>query len=68
MQEGHRRLEEPLGKADRSIALSFIGTAIATSGELPESAWIIVPALSLDLAVTIWNRLRFALSERKTAA
>ena len=44
--------------------LALVAVAIAARGRLPEGAWIIVPALCLGLAITIWNRLRYALAER----
>jgi CDP-diacylglycerol--glycerol-3-phosphate 3-phosphatidyltransferase len=59
-----RRLEGPLGKADRSIVLSLVGIAIAAYGRLTEGTWVIVPALCVGLLIIIWNRLRFALAER----
>jgi len=65
---GTRRLEGPLGKADRSIVLAVVAVAIAARGRLPEGVWIIVPALCLGLAITIWNRLRYALAERWSVA
>ena len=65
---GPRRLEGPLGKADRSIVLSLVAIAIAAFGRLPKGAWVIVPALCVGLAITIWNRLRFALAERGSFA
>jgi len=65
---GPRRLEGPLGKADRSIVLSLVAIAIAAYGRLPEGAWGIVPALCVGLVITIWNRLRFALAERGSFA
>src|ERR1700730_9060190 len=64
MLSGPRRLEGPLGKADRSIVLALVAIAIAACGRLPEGVWAIVPALCLGLVITIWNRLRFALAER----
>jgi len=50
---GLRRLEGPLGKADRSIVLSLVAIAIAAYGRLPEGAWGIVPALCVGLVITI---------------
>jgi CDP-diacylglycerol--glycerol-3-phosphate 3-phosphatidyltransferase len=58
-----RRLEGPLGKADRSIVLALIGMAIVVLGRLPERAFIIVPILVAGLLMTIWNRARFALAD-----
>ena len=68
MLSGPRRLEGPLGKADRSIVLALVGIAIAACGRLPEGAWLVVPALCLGLVITIWNRLRFAMAEWGSAA
>jgi CDP-diacylglycerol---glycerol-3-phosphate 3-phosphatidyltransferase len=51
-----RRLEGPLGKADRSIVLALIGIAIAVFGELPPAATLILPVFSIGLIATIWNR------------
>jgi len=56
MAGGERRLEGPLGKVDRSIILSVIALVIAVSGRLPESASILVPALSVGVIATIGNR------------
>jgi CDP-diacylglycerol--glycerol-3-phosphate 3-phosphatidyltransferase len=58
-----RRVEGPLGKADRSIVLSIIAVAIAILGRLPDSASIITPALAAGSVITIWNRLRSAVVE-----
>jgi CDP-diacylglycerol---glycerol-3-phosphate 3-phosphatidyltransferase len=65
---GPRRLEGPLGKADRSIVLSLVAIVIAAYGGLPEGTWVIVPALCVGLLITIWNRLRFALAVRGSFA
>jgi CDP-diacylglycerol--glycerol-3-phosphate 3-phosphatidyltransferase len=58
-----RRLEGPLGKADRSIVLLVLAIAIAACVPLPGAAWLIVPVLALGLATTLWNRIRFARAE-----
>ena len=63
-----RRLEGPLGKADRAIVLSVIAISIAVLGRLPDHAFVLAPAIALGLMVTIWNRLRFALAEPSTEA
>jgi CDP-diacylglycerol---glycerol-3-phosphate 3-phosphatidyltransferase len=65
---GPRRLEGPLGEADRSIVLSLVAIVIAAYGRLPDGAWVIVPALCVGLVITIWNRFRFALAERGSFA
>lgn len=56
-----RRLDGPLGKADRSIVLGILGLAIAIFGGLPQGAENLLPLLDCALIVTIWNRLRFAI-------
>jgi CDP-diacylglycerol--glycerol-3-phosphate 3-phosphatidyltransferase len=66
MLNGTRRLEGPLGKADRSIVLALVAIVIAACGRLPEGVWPVVPALCLGAVITVWNRLRFALAERKS--
>jgi CDP-diacylglycerol---glycerol-3-phosphate 3-phosphatidyltransferase len=58
-----RRLEGPLGKSDRTIALSFLAIAVASLGLLPESAWIVVPTLAVGSLITTWNRLVSAIVE-----
>jgi CDP-diacylglycerol--glycerol-3-phosphate 3-phosphatidyltransferase len=58
-----RRLEGPLGKADRSIVLAVLAIAIATLDGLPDRASMVVPVLCLGLVMTVWNRVRFALAE-----
>jgi CDP-diacylglycerol--glycerol-3-phosphate 3-phosphatidyltransferase len=66
MLNGPRRLEGPLGKADRSIVLALVAIVITACGRLPEGAWLFVPALYLGSVITVWNRLRFALAERES--
>jgi CDP-diacylglycerol--glycerol-3-phosphate 3-phosphatidyltransferase len=51
-----RRLEGPLGKADRSIVLALIGMAVVVFGELPPSATVVLPVFSAGLIATAWNR------------
>jgi len=58
-----RRLEGPLGKADRSIILAALGLIIALLGNLPATAQLLPPLLYGGLILTIWNRLRFALAD-----
>jgi phosphatidylglycerophosphate synthase len=52
-----RRLDGPLGKADRSIVLSVIAIAIAILRPLPDDASIVLPVLSAGSIITTWNRL-----------
>jgi CDP-diacylglycerol--glycerol-3-phosphate 3-phosphatidyltransferase len=56
---GQRRLEGPLGKADRSIVLSIGGAAIFL-GILPDPIWPASYALCAAAALTGWNRLCLA--------
>jgi CDP-diacylglycerol---glycerol-3-phosphate 3-phosphatidyltransferase len=65
MLGSNRRLEGPLGKADRAIVLLVLAIAIAACDPLPRGAWLIVPVLALGLAVTLWNRIRFARADPK---
>jgi CDP-diacylglycerol---glycerol-3-phosphate 3-phosphatidyltransferase len=51
-----RRVEGPLGKADRSFVLS-IGGAAAFLGLLPSPAWPASLVLCIGAALTGWNRL-----------
>lgn len=60
---GDRRLDGPLGKADRSIILATLGLLIALLGGLPGGAQLLPPVLYGGLILTIWNRLRFATAD-----
>jgi CDP-diacylglycerol--glycerol-3-phosphate 3-phosphatidyltransferase len=57
---GTRRVDGPLGKADRCLFLSAIGIWLACVGSLPESVAVLLPICSILLLVTIANRVRFA--------
>jgi len=63
-----RRLEGPLGKADRTIVLAVVGAAIAIFGGLPEIAQMLLPLLYGGLVLTIWNRLRCAIADEGKVA
>jgi CDP-diacylglycerol---glycerol-3-phosphate 3-phosphatidyltransferase len=63
-----RRLEGPLGKADRSIILIVLGVVIAIFGGAPTSATALLPLLYGGLILTIWNRLRFAIAAERKAS
>jgi CDP-diacylglycerol--glycerol-3-phosphate 3-phosphatidyltransferase len=57
---GSRRVDGPMGKADRGIALGVLGLCICCGGPLPsEAAWVLLPFGSL-LAITTANRLYLA--------
>jgi CDP-diacylglycerol--glycerol-3-phosphate 3-phosphatidyltransferase len=59
---GSRRVDGPMGKADRGIALVVLGLCIC-NGLLPAvAAWVVLPFGSL-LAITTLNRLYFAWTE-----
>lgn len=63
-----RRLEGPLGKADRSVLLSILGILIALFGDLPEEALRLAPVIYAGLVLTILNRIRFAIAAGRRAA
>jgi CDP-diacylglycerol--glycerol-3-phosphate 3-phosphatidyltransferase len=57
---GSRRVDGPMGKADRGIALGILGLCICCGRLLPsEAAWVLLPFGSL-LAITTANRLYLA--------
>jgi CDP-diacylglycerol---glycerol-3-phosphate 3-phosphatidyltransferase len=59
---GSRRVDGPMGKADRAIALGVLGLCIC-NGLLPSvAAWVALPYGSL-LTITTLNRLYFAWTE-----
>jgi CDP-diacylglycerol---glycerol-3-phosphate 3-phosphatidyltransferase len=59
---GSRRVDGPMGKADRGIALGVLGLCIC-HGQLPSVvAWVALPFGSL-LTITTLNRLYFAWTE-----
>lgn len=57
---GGRRVEGPMGKADRSIVFGAIGAWLALAGSLPTYMTCVMPVLAVMLVLTIANRLRFA--------
>jgi CDP-diacylglycerol---glycerol-3-phosphate 3-phosphatidyltransferase len=64
---GGRRLDGPLGKGRsfyRSIVLMVLGVTIALFGGLPPLTSLVTPVLGAGLVLTIWNRLRYALTGR----
>jgi CDP-diacylglycerol--glycerol-3-phosphate 3-phosphatidyltransferase len=63
---GQRRLEGPLGKADRSIVLSIGGIAICL-GIFPDPIWPASSALCAAAALTGWNRLCLAVYAAATS-
>jgi CDP-diacylglycerol--glycerol-3-phosphate 3-phosphatidyltransferase len=61
---GSRRVDGPMGKADRGIALGILGLWICFGGPLPsEAAWTMLPFGCL-LVITSANRLYLARTER----
>jgi CDP-diacylglycerol---glycerol-3-phosphate 3-phosphatidyltransferase len=63
---GQRRVEGPLGKADRSIVLSMGGVAVFL-GILPDPIWPASFALDIGAALTGWNRLCLAVYSAATS-
>jgi CDP-diacylglycerol--glycerol-3-phosphate 3-phosphatidyltransferase len=61
-----RRVEGPLGKADRSIVLSMGGAAVFL-GILPDPIWPASLALCVGAAITGWNRLCMAVKQEGLA-
>jgi CDP-diacylglycerol--glycerol-3-phosphate 3-phosphatidyltransferase len=67
MVGGSRRVDGPMGKADRGIALGVLGLCICCGGPLPSgAAWAALPFGSL-LAITTANRLYLAWTEGRGA-
>jgi CDP-diacylglycerol--glycerol-3-phosphate 3-phosphatidyltransferase len=62
-----RRVEGPLGKADRSIVLSMGGAAVFL-GILPDPIWPASLALCVGAAITGWNRLCMAVKQEGLAS
>jgi CDP-diacylglycerol--glycerol-3-phosphate 3-phosphatidyltransferase len=61
---GSRRVDGPMGKADRGIVLGILGLCICFGGPLPSgAAWAALPLGGL-LAITTANRLYLARIER----
>lgn len=58
-----RRYDGPFGKSDRAFVFGALGAAVGVFGTLP--AWVgwMMPALSLLLIVTTFNRVRHGLAE-----
>jgi hypothetical protein len=64
-----RSPSEPQEASRAEPRLAFLAeTSIAACGHLPEGARVLVPALCMGLAITSWNRLRYALAERWSVA
>jgi CDP-diacylglycerol--glycerol-3-phosphate 3-phosphatidyltransferase len=61
-----RRYDGPFGKSDRALAFGALGLWVGVGGPLPGwSEWLLVLAAGL-LLVTVVNRVRAGLAERKT--
>jgi CDP-diacylglycerol--glycerol-3-phosphate 3-phosphatidyltransferase len=67
MPGGSHRLDGPFGKADRSLALGFIGVWIACNGSPPPGS-VVLPAFMILLLITIINRVRFGAAEIRHSA
>ena len=63
MVRASRRYDGPMGKSDRAFVLGALGLAVGLG--MPPAAWqqVIFPVVSVLLLVTIFNRVRGALSE-----
>jgi CDP-diacylglycerol--glycerol-3-phosphate 3-phosphatidyltransferase len=64
---GTRRIDGPLGKADRSIVLAAAGMWIACFGGLPAGAAIVLWICNGLAVLTIANRVRLACRDRQRA-
>lgn len=60
-----RRVEGPMGKADRSLVFGAIAAWLSVCGALPGAADLLIPLLVVLLLLTVVNRLRFAWAEIK---
>ena len=60
-----RRYDGPMGKSDRAFVFGALGLAVGLG--LPPAGWerLIFPAIALLLCVTVVNRVRRALEEKK---
>jgi CDP-diacylglycerol--glycerol-3-phosphate 3-phosphatidyltransferase len=57
---GLRRVEGPLGKADRSVVLSALSIAVAVLGRPPDAMSVLLQTACLGAVITVWNRLLLA--------
>lgn len=60
-----RRCEGPFGKADRAIAFGVISVWVAIESSLPIAASVLMPIFAALATLTLVNRLRFAVYQRK---
>ena len=66
-----RRYEGPMGKSDRATVFGALGLVFGWSGQLPQWAFWLMPAIAALIAINIVNRVRCGLanpsySERST--
>jgi CDP-diacylglycerol--glycerol-3-phosphate 3-phosphatidyltransferase len=57
---GRRRIEGPLGKADRSVVLSALSIAVVVLGRPPDATSVLLQMVCLGAVITAWNRLLLA--------
>ena len=60
-----RRYDGPMGKSDRAVVFGALGLAASVASPLPEWTSVAMPAVAGALVVTVVNRVRGGLRERK---
>lgn len=61
-----RRVEGPFGKTDRALVFGGVGIGISVVGALPPACSFLMALFAALAILTIANRVRFALKQRKT--
>jgi len=60
-----RRYDGPMGKSDRAVVFGALGLAASVASPLPDWTSVAMPAVAGALVVTVVNRVRGGLKERK---
>ena len=60
-----RRYDGPMGKSDRAVVFGALGLAASVASPLPDWTSVAMPAVAGALVVTVVNRVRGGLRERK---
>ena len=60
-----RRYDGPMGKSDRAVVFGALGLAASVVSPLPDWTSVAMPAVAGALVVTVVNRVRGGLRERK---